>query len=98
LRNDITRAAFASTTLSSYTKFELHFVKRHSRTRMTRDLAIRNSTANANDHGSEAQLAGCYLRLNYKYESVAFAITMIYEWVNGGGDSRVRFAGVLDRM
>jgi hypothetical protein len=78
LRNDIACAPFTSTTLSGHAKLELHFVERHSGTCMTCNLAIRNSTANANNHGSEAQLAGCYLSLDYKYESVAFAITMAH--------------------
>jgi len=52
LRDDIARAAFAPTTLSGYTQFELHLVERHSRTRMPRNFAIGHSAANANNHGN----------------------------------------------
>ena len=77
LRDDIARAAFTSTALSGYTQFELHFVESHSCTRMPRNLAIGHSTANANNHGSGGAVGWLLVEPNYKYESVAFAITML---------------------
>ena len=77
LRNDIARTAFTSTTLSGYTQFELHFVERHSCTRMPRNLAIGHSTTNANNHGGGGAVGWLLVEANYKYESVAFAITML---------------------
>jgi hypothetical protein len=54
LRDDIARAPFALATLGGHAQLELHFVERHSRARMACDFAIRDSTANANDHGGES--------------------------------------------
>lgn len=55
LGNDLARASFALTTLSGHAKFELHFVKAHAGTRVTRDFAIRDSAAHTNDHGETAK-------------------------------------------
>ncbi|AMM25843.1 hypothetical protein AX767_16895 [Variovorax sp. PAMC 28711] len=54
LRDDVAGASFALATLGGHTEFELHFVERHSGTRMARDFAIRDSAANANDHDGES--------------------------------------------
>ncbi len=76
LRDDFACATFASATLCGHAKLELHLVKGHSGTRMTRNLPVRHSAANANDHGSEGALAGCLKKPHYKYEFVAFAIAI----------------------
>lgn len=54
LRNDIARTTFTLTTLSGHAEFELHFIESHAGARMACDFTIRDSAANANDHGGEA--------------------------------------------
>ena len=77
LGNDIPRASFALAALGGHAKFELNFVKAHSGTRVARDFAVRNSTAYTDDHGEGAR-TGWLLMVcsDYKYEFLAFAITM----------------------
>jgi hypothetical protein len=58
LCDDAARAFFAPTTLGGDTEFELHVVEAHSRTRMACDVSVRDSTANADNHGDEEALAG----------------------------------------
>ncbi len=53
LRDDIASAPFTLTALGGDAEFELHFVERHSRTRIACNVTVRNSAANANDHGGE---------------------------------------------
>lgn len=48
---DIAGAAFALPTLGRHTQLQLNIIKAHARTRVTRDLAVRNSVAYANYHG-----------------------------------------------
>ena len=55
LGNDIPRASFALAALGGHAEFELYFVKAHTGTRVARDLAVRNSTANTDDHGEGAR-------------------------------------------
>lgn len=54
LRDDIARATFTLTTLGGHAEFELHFIEGHASARMACDFTIRDSAANANDHGGEA--------------------------------------------
>jgi hypothetical protein len=63
-------------TLRGNTQFKLHFVEGHPGPRMTRDFPIGHSTADTDDHGGEDALAGWLKKANYKYEFLAFAITM----------------------
>ena len=62
LRYNVAGAAFAAATLSGHTEFELNFIERHSGTRMTRDIPIRNPTANTNDHGFESAVGWLLLK------------------------------------
>ena len=55
LGNDVPRATLALATLGGHAKFELDFVEAHTRTRVTRDLAVRNSTAHTDDHGKKSE-------------------------------------------
>ncbi len=76
LRDHVARATFASAALGGDTEFELHFVECHAGPRMARDFTVRDSAAYTNDHGGEAAVAGWLKKPDYKYESIAFAITM----------------------
>ena len=76
LRDNIAGTTFTLTTLSGHTEFELHFIKCHARARMACDFTIRDSAANANDHGSERQIGWLFKETYYKYESIAFAIAV----------------------
>jgi len=77
LRNDIARTAFTLATLGGYAKLELDFVESHAGPHMTCDFTVGDSAADANDHGGESGswLAG-WVRGDYKYESLAFSITI----------------------
>ncbi|SFM54508.1 hypothetical protein SAMN05444747_106151 [Variovorax sp. OV329] len=55
LGNDVPRTTFALAALGGDAKFELDFVEAHTRTRVTRDLAVRNSTAHTDDHGKKSE-------------------------------------------
>lgn len=76
LRDNIAGTTFTLTTLSGHTEFELHFIECHARARMACDFTIRDSAANANDHGSERQIGWLFKETYYKYESIAFAIAV----------------------
>lgn len=52
LRHHVARAAFALAALCCHTQLELNFVKAHASVCMASDVAIRNSAADANDHGT----------------------------------------------
>ena len=56
LRDDVARATFTLTTLGGHAEFKLHFIEGHASARMACDFTIRDSAANANDHGSERQI------------------------------------------
>jgi len=53
LRDHVARTAFTLATLGGHAELELDFVESHPRARMTRDFAIGDSTAYADDHGGE---------------------------------------------
>jgi len=77
LGNDIPRTSFALAALGGHAKFELNFVEAHTGTRMASDFTVGDATANTDDHGGKARtgwlLMVCH---DYKYEFLAFAITM----------------------
>ena len=58
LGDDVARATFTLAALRADAKFELHFVEGHAGARVTRDFAVGDSAANANDHGGDGALAG----------------------------------------
>lgn len=68
LRDHVPRAAFALPALGGHTQFKLDLVETHAGTRMARDVTVRNSAADADDHGVWLKAF-----LNYKCESVALA-------------------------
>jgi hypothetical protein len=51
LRDHIAGAAFALAALGGYAEFELDLVKAEACTRMAGNFAVRDSAADANDHG-----------------------------------------------
>lgn len=73
LCHDIPRAAFALSALGGDTQLELNLVETHARMGMARDVAVRDSAADTNDHGM-----GLLVRMrtqcgDYKCESIVFA-------------------------
>jgi hypothetical protein len=58
----------------------LHFVESHAGPHMTCDFTVGDSAADANDHGGESGSGWLvWVRADYKYESLAFSITMAGE-------------------
>jgi hypothetical protein len=68
-----TRLALAA--LRGHAQFELDGVKSHARPGTVGDGLVADAAAHTNDHGKTA-LAGWLMMRNYKYEFVAFAITI----------------------
>lgn len=50
LCDHVAGAVFTLAALGGYTQFKLNIVETHPGTRMARDLAVRHSTANTDDH------------------------------------------------
>ena len=51
LGDHVAGAPFALAALGGYTQLELDLVKPHARTRVPSNVAVRNSTADTDDHG-----------------------------------------------
>ncbi|BEP56032.1 hypothetical protein GmRootV118_32760 [Variovorax sp. V118] len=54
LRHDVAGTTFTLATLGGHAEFELDFVESHARAHMTCDFTVRDSAADANDHGGES--------------------------------------------
>ena len=77
LSDEVTRAAFALAALGGNTQFELNLLKTQPRTGVAGDFAVGDSAADTDDHGLACWwIRGC---VNYKCESVAFAINLIMQ-------------------
>lgn len=53
LGDHVAGAVFTLAALGGHTQFKLNIVKTHPGTRMARDLAVRHSTANTDDHDAK---------------------------------------------
>lgn len=51
LGNNVAGTTFASSALRGYTQLELNLVETHAGTGMAGDFTVRNSVADADDHG-----------------------------------------------
>lgn len=79
LRNNIARTAFALAALGGDTQFKLDLVETQTGTGVAGNFAVRDSAADTNNHG-----VACWLMIRcieYKCESVAFAICRNILWV-----------------